>query len=174
MLISRCGRKPKVSLRAHCRDTFCMAPSCSYCALRRLTKHRRSIPIPSLRSPFISPSHNPCRTQRAPSSPSLVRIAVSFYWSTRNCDPQYCKSILRPRSTESLPHTLTLRSKRLSSHRDSGSEPWTQESMQRAYGAVFVARAGNEGKILEAMSAWEVTMPARRPPPLLVGFKSEL
>ncbi|TVY78524.1 putative amidase [Lachnellula suecica] len=44
----------------------------------------------------------------------------------------------------------------------------------RPYGAVFVGRAGSEGRILQAMSAWEATMPARRPPPLLVGFKSAL
>lgn len=44
----------------------------------------------------------------------------------------------------------------------------------RAYGAVFVSRAGMESKILQAMSAWDANMPARKPPPLLVGFKSEL
>jgi hypothetical protein len=51
-----------------------MAPSCSCCALRRLTKHRRSIPIPSLHSPFIPPSHNPCRTQRAPSNIGAIEV----------------------------------------------------------------------------------------------------
>jgi amidase len=44
----------------------------------------------------------------------------------------------------------------------------------RPYGAVFVAKSGMEGKILQAMSAWEATIPARKPPPLLVGFKSAL
>ncbi|KAG0647437.1 Glutamyl-tRNA(Gln) amidotransferase subunit A [Hyphodiscus hymeniophilus] len=37
----------------------------------------------------------------------------------------------------------------------------------RAYGVAIVARAGEEGKIFRAMSAWEATMPARKAPPLL-------
>ena len=44
----------------------------------------------------------------------------------------------------------------------------------RPYGAVFVGEAGSEGRILQAMSAWEATMPSRKPPPLLVNFKSPL
>ncbi|KAN0114723.1 Amidase signature domain containing protein [Hyaloscypha variabilis] len=44
----------------------------------------------------------------------------------------------------------------------------------RAYGMAIVAKAGEEGKILEAMSAWEATMPGRKPPPLLKNFKSGL
>ena len=31
----------------------------------------------------------------------------------------------------------------------------------RAYGVAIVAKAGEEGKILQAMSAWEKTMPRR-------------
>lgn len=44
----------------------------------------------------------------------------------------------------------------------------------RAYGVAIVAKAGEEGKILKAMSAWEVTMPARKLPPSLGNMKSEL
>jgi amidase len=44
----------------------------------------------------------------------------------------------------------------------------------RAYGVAVVAKAGMEGKIIHAMSAWEATMPARKPPPLLENVKSEL
>lgn len=44
----------------------------------------------------------------------------------------------------------------------------------RAYGVVIVAKAGAEGKILQAMSAWEETMPRRIPPPQLVNYKTIL
>ncbi len=37
----------------------------------------------------------------------------------------------------------------------------------RAYGVTIVAKAGREDRIFEAMSAWEKTMPGRKPPPLL-------
>lgn len=39
----------------------------------------------------------------------------------------------------------------------------------RAYGMTIVAAAGQEGKILQVMSAWEATMPGRKPPHLLVN-----
>lgn len=42
----------------------------------------------------------------------------------------------------------------------------------RAYGVVIAAAAGQEGKILEAMSAWEAVMPRRQPPPLLANWKA--
>jgi amidase len=44
----------------------------------------------------------------------------------------------------------------------------------RAYGMAVVAKSGNEGKILEVMSAWEATLPGRKPPPLLQNFKPGL
>ncbi|KAJ4857833.1 amidase domain-containing protein [Trichoderma breve] len=44
----------------------------------------------------------------------------------------------------------------------------------RAYGVVIVAKAGDEGKILQAMSAWEETMPRRIPPPQLVNYEASL
>ncbi|KAL6693351.1 amidase signature domain-containing protein [Trichoderma pleuroticola] len=44
----------------------------------------------------------------------------------------------------------------------------------RAYGVAIVAKAGNEGKILQAMSAWEKTMPRRIPPPQLANYKTSL
>lgn len=39
----------------------------------------------------------------------------------------------------------------------------------RAFGACIISRAGGEGSILKAMSAWYATMPARKPPPQLVA-----
>ncbi|KAL5085707.1 hypothetical protein Trisim1_010053 [Trichoderma cf. simile WF8] len=44
----------------------------------------------------------------------------------------------------------------------------------RAYGVAVVAKAGDEGKILQAMSAWEETMPRRIPPPQLVNYEASL
>ena len=44
----------------------------------------------------------------------------------------------------------------------------------RAYGVAIVAKAGEEGKILQAMSAWEKTMPRRIPPPQLANYKASL
>ncbi|UKZ74712.1 hypothetical protein TrVFT333_002382 [Trichoderma virens FT-333] len=44
----------------------------------------------------------------------------------------------------------------------------------RAYGVAIVAKAGDEGKILQAMSAWEKTMPRRIPPPQLANYKASL
>ncbi|QYT03683.1 Amidase domain-containing protein [Trichoderma simmonsii] len=44
----------------------------------------------------------------------------------------------------------------------------------RAYGVAIVAKAGDEGKILQAMSAWEETMPRRIPPPQLVNYEASL
>ncbi|KAL2064595.1 hypothetical protein VTL71DRAFT_3732 [Oculimacula yallundae] len=44
----------------------------------------------------------------------------------------------------------------------------------RAYGAVFVVRPGEEGKLLQVMSAWEATMPSRKSPPLLDTLNPEL
>ncbi|KAL6824616.1 amidase signature enzyme [Trichoderma sp. SZMC 28015] len=44
----------------------------------------------------------------------------------------------------------------------------------RAYGVVIVAKARDEGKILQAMSAWEETMPRRIPPPQLVNYEASL
>ena len=44
----------------------------------------------------------------------------------------------------------------------------------RAYGVAIVAKAGEEGKILQAMSAWEKTMPRRIPPPQLANHKASL
>ncbi|KAK4061444.1 hypothetical protein Trihar35433_9771 [Trichoderma harzianum] len=44
----------------------------------------------------------------------------------------------------------------------------------RAYGVTIVAKAGDEGKILQAMSAWEETMPRRIPPPQLVNYEASL
>ena len=42
----------------------------------------------------------------------------------------------------------------------------------RAFGMNIIARAGEEDKILEAMSAWAATFPdARVPPPMLVNWK---
>ena len=42
----------------------------------------------------------------------------------------------------------------------------------RAFGMNIIARAGEEYKILHAMSAWAATFPdAREPPPMLVGWK---
>ncbi|KAK1832513.1 amidase signature domain-containing protein [Podospora conica] len=40
----------------------------------------------------------------------------------------------------------------------------------RAFGACVVASAHGEAKILRAMSAWHATMPARKPPPMLVEY----
>lgn len=43
----------------------------------------------------------------------------------------------------------------------------------RAFGMNIIARAGEEDKILEVMSAWAGTFPdARVPPPMLVEWKS--
>ncbi|MCJ1249866.1 hypothetical protein MMC30_007092 [Trapelia coarctata] len=42
----------------------------------------------------------------------------------------------------------------------------------RAYGVTIVAMAGREDQILEAMSAWEKTMPGRRPPPILKDWET--
>lgn len=43
----------------------------------------------------------------------------------------------------------------------------------RAFGACVVAAAHGEAKILRAMSAWHATMPARKPPPMLVQWAEE-
>lgn len=41
----------------------------------------------------------------------------------------------------------------------------------RAFGMEFVARNGEEDKLLRVMRAWEATFPeARKPPPLLVNY----
>ena len=43
----------------------------------------------------------------------------------------------------------------------------------RAFGMNVIARAGEEHKIVQAMSAWAATFPdARAPPPMLVDWKS--
>lgn len=44
----------------------------------------------------------------------------------------------------------------------------------RAFGLNVLARAGEEGKILAFMSAWEATFPhARQPPPILVNWDED-
>ena len=45
----------------------------------------------------------------------------------------------------------------------------------RAFGMNMIAKAGEEAKMLEIMSAWEVSLPdARKPPPILVDWESSV
>ena len=43
------------------------------------------------------------------------------------------------------------------------------ETNGRPFGACIIAAAGQEGKILRAMSAWHATMQTRQPPPQMVA-----
>ena len=47
---------------------------------------------------------------------------------------------------------------------------YADEFNGRAYGVAMVAAAGGENRLLKAMSAWEKTMPQRKPPPQLTNW----